>query len=325
MGDILIIAELFEGKVRKSTLNSITFAKEAAGFLKNNFDILALGKNIGEAAQELSQYGAKKVYVADDPMFENYICENYADTIAKIVKEKGYQIVATTATAFGKDFIPRVAAKLDAGIASDITKIVFENNKILYQRPMYAGNVIAYLEIETPIHAVTIRQANFEAAAKTGSSSQIENVSKGVQFSGKKEFAGFEKVVSARPDLTEARVVVAGGRGLKSAEGFKNYIEPLADLLGAAIGATRAAVDGGFVPNDLQVGQTGKIVAPELYFAIGISGALQHLAGMKGSKVIVAINKDNEAPILQIADYGLVADLFKAVPELVEELKKFKN
>lgn len=324
MENILVIAELFEGKVRKPTLSAITFAKMVATHLNSNFDVIVLGKGIQQAVEELKRFGATKVYVGDDSYFENYLCEKFAPTIVKVVKEGGYKFVVATADVFGKELIPRIAAKLDAGIASDIIDVVFENSKVLYKRPLFAGNVIGVVELKTNIHAVSVRQANFEPAKATDSDSQVVKIEPVIE-EYRKEFVKFDKVVSERPELTEARIVVSGGRGVKDREGYKEYVEKLADLLGAATGATRALVDAGVVPNDLQVGQTGKVVAPDLYIAIGLSGALQHVAGMKGSKVIVAINKDEEAPIFQVADYGIVADLRKAVPELIEEIKKIKS
>jgi electron transfer flavoprotein alpha subunit len=321
MGNVLVVAELFEGKVRKSTLSAITFGAQAAEALGSSYSILALGQGIDEAAQELAQYGAEKVLKADADSLANYYCEAYAPTVAKVAEEGDFQVVTAPASNYGKDLMPRVAQRLSAGMASDIAGVSHEDDKLVYQRPVYAGNVVAYMQVETEVEVVTVRQTEFDAAATTGSASDVEDVDVEDASVEGKELAGFEKVQSARPDLTEARVVVSGGRGLKNADNFK-MLEQLTDLFQGALGATRAAVDAGFVPNDLQVGQTGKIVAPELYIAVGLSGALQHLAGMKGSKVIVAVNKDEEAPIFSIADYGLVADLFQVVPEMIEELKK---
>ena len=321
MGNVLIVAELFESKVRKSTLSAITFAREAAGFLGGNYSILALGASIDAAANELAGFGAEKVLVADDTSLAGYFCEAYAPTVSKVAADGGYEVVVATASNFGKDLMPRVAARLAAGMATDIAGVSHEGGKLVYKRPTYAGNVTAYMQVETPVQVVSVRQTEFDAAAPSGNASPVEKVGIEPCSVTGKTLSGFEKVVSARPDLTEARVVVSGGRGLKNADNFK-MLEQLTDLLGGALGATRAAVDAGFVPNDLQVGQTGKIVAPELYVAVGLSGALQHLAGMKGSKTIVAINKDDEAPIFTVADYGLVADLFQVVPAMIEDLKK---
>jgi electron transfer flavoprotein alpha subunit len=234
--------------------------------------------------------------------------------------------VTATAGTTGKDLMPRVAAKLEAGVASDIASVSIEGDKLVYRRPMYAGNVFGYATVESPIQVVTVRQTEFEPAEETGGASPIEDVEVVEDPAAQRvEFVSLESQKSERPDLTEADIVVSGGRALKSAENFKTILEPLVDALGAAMGASRAACDAGYVPNDLQVGQTGKVVAPKLYIAVGISGAIQHLAGMKGSKTIVAINKDKEAPIAQVADYFLVADLFEAVPALTAEIKKLKG
>ncbi|HEY5373989.1 MAG TPA: electron transfer flavoprotein subunit alpha/FixB family protein, partial [Polyangiaceae bacterium] len=235
---------------------------------------------------------------------------------------KAFGLVVATATSFGKDLLPRVAARLDAAYAGDCSGVAAEGGKLVYKRPMFAGNAFGYCTLSTPIQVATARQSEFTAAAESGGSSPIESVAKTAPSAaaGRVEFVSLEAVKSARPELTEASVVVSGGRALK--DKFMEVLEPLADALGAALGASRAAVDAGYAPGDFQVGQTGKIVAPKLYVAVGISGAIQHIAGMKGSKVIVAINKDPEAPIFQLADYGLVADLFTAVPALVTELKK---
>ncbi|MBN2358742.1 MAG: electron transfer flavoprotein subunit alpha/FixB family protein, partial [Deltaproteobacteria bacterium] len=235
-----------------------------------------------------------------------------------IAKASGASHVVACATTTGKDTLPRVAARLDAGMASDISGVVDGKT---YRRPMWAGSVIGVVEIATPVQVLTVRGTEFAPAAPVAGAAAVETFAADPGTS-RMRFVRFDATKSERPDLAEARVVISGGRGLKGPEGFKEMIEPLADLFGAAIGATRAVVDAGWAPNDLQVGQTGKVVAPDLYLAIGLSGAIQHVAGMKGSKVIVAINKDEEAPIFGVADYGLVADLFKAVPELVEEIKK---
>jgi electron transfer flavoprotein alpha subunit len=278
-----------------------------------------LGQGVDALAADLTEYGID-VLVVDTAALAHYVADAYATAITDIVTQKGVEIVVATATAFGKDLLPRVAARLDAGMAPDITGIVDAKT---FQRPMWAGNLIATILIESSPRVVAVRSTAFDAAAKGGAKGAIEKLSPAV--SGTTKFVSFNETKSDRPVLTEASIVCSGGRGLKNGENFTVYLEPLCDALGAAMGASRAAVDAGFVPNDLQVGQTGKVVAPTLYIAVGISGAIQHLAGMKDSKVIVAINKDAEAPIFQVADYGLVADLFKAVPELTEEIKKLKS
>ncbi len=318
MGNVLVVAELFEGNVRKSTLSAITFAKTAAEILDGSYSILALGSGIDDAVGELAKYGAETVYKADDESLESYICETYAPTVVKVADD--FDVVVSPASAFGKDLMPRVAQGLEAGVASDITGVEEGDDGLVYQRPMFAGNVVAFMQVEADKAVVTVRQTDFDAAESDDSESDVEDVDVEESSVEGKTLENFAKVVSARPDLAEARVVVSGGRGLKSAENFK-MLEELTDLMGGALGATRAAVDAGFVPNDLQVGQTGKIVAPDLYIAVGLSGALQHLAGMKSSKVIVAINKDEEAPIFAISDYGLVTDLFNVVPDMIESIK----
>jgi electron transfer flavoprotein alpha subunit len=321
MSDALVIAELSEdGKVKKSTLSAITFAQRALPALGGTFSILVLGANVKAAAAELTGYGAAKVLVSEDAAFGQYTAEQFTPTVAAVGKAFG--LLVATATTFGKDLMPRVAARLDAGYAGDCAGVANEGGKVLYKRPMFAGNAFGYCTLSTPIQVATARQSEFDAASASGGASPIEAVAKTAPSAAasRVEFISLEAVKSERPELTEASVVVSGGRALK--EKFFEVLEPLANALGAALGASRAAVDAGYAPGDFQVGQTGKIVAPRLYVAVGISGAIQHIAGMKGSKVIVAINKDPEAPIFQLADYGLVADLFQAVPALVTELKK---
>ncbi|HEX2670063.1 MAG TPA: electron transfer flavoprotein subunit alpha/FixB family protein [Polyangiaceae bacterium] len=321
MSDALVIAELSEdGKLKKSTLSAITFAQRALPALGGTFSILVLGANATTAAAELSGYGAAKVLSASDASFAQYTAEQFTATVAAVGKNFG--LIVATATSFGKDLLPRVAARLDAAYAGDCAGVSVEGGKLVYKRPMFAGNAYGYCTLNTPIQVATVRQSEVDPASPSGGSSPVEAVTKAAlpAAAARVEFVSLEAVKSARPELGEAKVIVSGGRALK--EKFNEVLEPLADALGAALGASRAAVDAGYAPGDYQVGQTGKIVAPQLYFAIGISGAIQHIAGMKGSKVIVAINKDAEAPIFQLADYGLVADLFTAVPALVTELKK---
>ena len=318
MANVLVVAELLEGNARKTTLCAVTAAKEIAEGTGGSFDILAIGEGAGAAAEELAGYGAGKVLKAEIP--GGYTCEKYAATAAEV--GKGYDVVVACASTYGKDLLPSVAAKLDAGVASDISGVNVDGGKLSYSRPMYAGNVTGTVEITSDKQVVTVRQSEFDAAEASGGTSPIEDVAVVANpVADKVEFIGVEVVKSERPELTEADIVVSGGRALKSAENFSSVVEPLVDALGAAMGASRAACDAGYVAPELQVGQTGKVVAPKLYVAIGISGAIQHLAGMKGSKTIVAINKDKEAPIAQVADYFLVADLFDVVPELTEAVK----
>ncbi|MEZ4287342.1 MAG: electron transfer flavoprotein subunit alpha/FixB family protein [Polyangiales bacterium] len=321
MTDVLVVAELLEGKSRKTTLSAVTAAKQIASGTGGAFDILAIGAGAAAAADELKGFGARKVLKTE--IAGGYVCENYAATVAAAATN--YGVVVACGSAYGKDLLPRVAAKIGAGVATDVSKIAIDGGKIIYTRPMYAGNVIGTVEITTPVQVITVRQTDFEAAAASGGASAVEDFAQVADpAAGKVQFVSLEVVKSERPDLAEAEIVVSGGRALKSAENFEKVIEPLVDALGAAMGASRAACDAGYVSPELQVGQTGKVVAPKLYIAIGISGAIQHLAGMKGSKTIVAINKDKEAPIAQVADYFLVADLFNVVPELTDAVKKLK-
>lgn len=318
MANVLVVAELLEGEARKTTLCAVTAAKQIADGTSGSFDIVSIGEGAGAAADELKGYGAGKVLKAE--IEGGYTCEKYAATVAEVGKD--YDILVACASTYGKDLMPRVAAKLEAGVASDISAINIDGGKLSYTRPMYAGNVFGTVEITSDKQVVTVRQSEFDAAEASGGESPIEDVAvQSDPAADKVEFLGIEVVKSERPELTEADIVVSGGRALKSSENFTNVIEPLVDALGAAMGASRAACDAGYVAPELQVGQTGKVVAPKLYIAIGISGAIQHLAGMKGSKTIVAINKDKEAPIAQVADYFLVSDLFDAVPQLTEAVK----
>ena len=322
MADVLVVAEIGDGKLKKTTHSAVTFAKDAAAALGGAFHLLVIGQGASSAADEAAKLGAAKVLVADDASLATYTAERYAPTVAEV--GKGYAVIVGTASAFGKDLLPRVAAKLSAGYAGDISAVITEGGKLSYKRPMFAGNAYGIAVVTTPIHVVSVRQSEFSPAEASSSVSPIEKVavSPASNAAARVEFVSLESVKSERPELGEARVIVAGGRALK--ERFKEILDPLADTLGAAVGASRAACDAGYAASDLQVGQTGKVVAPSLYFAVGISGAIQHLAGMKGSKVIVAINKDGEAPIFQVADYGLVADLFTAVPELVKAIQAAK-
>jgi electron transfer flavoprotein alpha subunit len=321
MANVLVVAELAEdGKLKKSTLSAITFARQALPAVGGSLNILVLGASTAAAAAELAGFGAAKIITVEDASLAKYTAEHYAPSV--VAAAQGMSLVVATATSYGKDLLPRVAARLDAAYAGDCSGVAADGGKLVYKRPMFAGNAFGYCTLETPIQVATVRQSEFTPAEPSGGSSPIEQVAKAPVggAAARVEYVGLEAVKSARPELAEAKVVVSGGRALK--EKFFEVMEPLADAVGAAIGASRAAVDAGYAPGDFQVGQTGKIVAPQLYIAVGISGAIQHIAGMKSSKVIVAINKDAEAPIFQIADYGLVADLFQAVPALTAELKK---
>jgi|PlaIllAssembly_1097288.scaffolds.fasta_scaffold131192_2 electron transfer flavoprotein alpha subunit len=321
MGNVLIIAEQSGGHLKKATLHAISAGQAIAGRTGGKVHVALLGKGVGALATELAGYGVT-VHAADAAGLEHYLAEAFAPVVAELAKASGATYVGAAATAFGKDLVPRVAARLGAATATEVLGFGGAGPAVTFHRPMWAGNVLAEVDLATPVKAFTIRPTEFPAAQK-GAAGEVKAAAAAVDLAALPvRFVEFKEVKSERPELTEARIVVSGGRGTKG--DFKE-LEGLADDLGAALGATRAAVDAGWVPNDLQVGQTGKVVAPELYIAAGISGAIQHLAGMKGSKVIVAINKDPEAPIFQLADYGLVADLFKAVPELREKIKAGKG
>lgn len=305
----LVIAEHDNASLKGSTLNTVSAAAQCGG----EVHVLVAGHDAGAAAKAAAQIaGVSKVLLADAPQFADGLAENIAEQVLALAA--GYSHILAPATAYGKNILPRVAAKLDVGQISEITKVDAPDT---FERPIYAGNAIATVQSSEAIKVLTVRTTGFDAAAG-GGSAQVEAVA-AVDGLGKSEFVSRELVKSERPELTAAKVIVSGGRGMGSGANFK-ILEPLADRLGAAMGASRAAVDAGFVPNDWQVGQTGKIVAPQLYIAVGISGAIQHLAGMKDSKVIVAINKDPEAPIFSVADYGIVGDLFEVVPQLVAAL-----
>ncbi|MCP4499101.1 MAG: electron transfer flavoprotein subunit alpha/FixB family protein [Deltaproteobacteria bacterium] len=315
MATHLIVAEANGDKLLKATLSTITAAKTAGGDLHG----IVLGKGNEALAKELATY-VGKVHHAEHDDLANWNAQAYAKVIADCASSISATHVWGAATAAGKDTFPRVAARLDAAMASDISDVVDEKT---FKRPMWAGNVIGTVELSTAIKIVTVRGTEF-APDEGGASGEV------AAFAAdpgalKMKFISQEVVESERPQLADADVVVAGGRGVKGPEGFTDIIEPMADVLGAAIGASRAVCDAGWCPNDWQVGQTGKVVAPDLYIALGISGAIQHVAGMKGSKTIVAINKDEEAPIFQVADYGLVADLFKVAPELTSKIKEIKG
>ena len=308
----LVIAEHDNKALRRATLHAIT----AAAALGGEIDVLVAGKDAGAVAQQAAKVkGVRKVLHADDAAYAHGLAENLAPLV--VAQAGGYGHVLATATTFGKNLMPRVAALLDVAQISDISQVVSPDT---FVRPTYAGNAMATVQSLDQKRVITVRATAFEPAAAEGGAGAVESIgSKG--DAGKSRFVKAELAQSGRPELTSARIIVSGGRGMQSGDNFK-LIEAVADRLGAGVGASRAAVDAGFVPNDYQVGQTGKVVAPDLYIAVGISGAIQHLAGMKDSKVIAAINKDAEAPIFQVADYGLVADLFKALPELAAELDK---
>ncbi len=307
---VLVYAEHDNATLKAATLNVVT----AALAIDSDVTVLVAGSGCGAAAEEAAKVaGVTKVLVADNAAYEHQLAENIAELVVELGKDFGHILAPATTT--GKNFLPRVAALLDVQMISEITGVEGADT---FLRPIYAGNAIATVQSADAIKVMTVRGTAFDAAATEGGSAAVESTDV-AKDAGVSSFVGEEIAKSDRPELTAAKIIISGGRGMQNGDNFK-MLEAVADKLGAGVGASRAAVDAGFVPNDMQVGQTGKIVAPDLYIAVGISGAIQHLAGMKDSKVIVAINKDEEAPIFQVADYGLVADLFEAVPELEKAL-----
>lgn len=307
----LVIAEHDNQSIKAATLNTVTAAAQTGG----DVHVLVAGSNAAAAAAAAAKIaGVSKVLLADAPHFADGLAENVAEQVLAVASD--YSHILAPATAYGKNILPRVAAKLDVAQLSDITRV---DGPDTFERPIYAGNAIAIVKSSDKVKVITVRGTAFDPAAREGGSASVDNVPAAAD-AGVSQFVSREVTKSDRPELTAAKIIVSGGRGVGSGDNYTKVLTPLADKLGAALGASRAAVDAGFVPNDYQVGQTGKIVAPQLYIAVGISGAIQHLAGMKDSKVIVAINKDAEAPIFSVADYGLVGDLNTVVPELVAAL-----
>ena len=312
---VLLIAEHDNTKLKPFTLNAIT----AASKIDAEVHVLVAGSNCENVSKEIANIPlVKKVLLCDSPNYQNYLPENLAPLVKKTSDK--YDHIVASANTFGKNFMPRVAAALDVSQVSDVIKI---NGPDTFVRPIYAGNAFATVKSNDKKKCVTIRPTSFDPAEKSGGSAQIEKVEP-IEIPNNSKFIKREETKSERPELGTARIVISGGRGLESGENFK-LINDIADKLNAAVGASRAAVDAGYISNDHQVGQTGKVVVPDLYIAVGISGAIQHLAGMKESKIIVAINKDGEAPIFSVADYGLEADLFEAVPQFIEELNKLNT
>lgn len=319
---VLIVAEQQpDGHLRKATLNALAAGQSLASQVGATLHIALISANPTALAEELKPYGAQAIHTVAGPQFEHYVAEIHAPVISALAQSLSADYVGMASTAMGKDLVPRVAARLKAAAATDVMGFKGSGAELTFIRPMWAGSVIAEVKLTTPVKLFSVRASEFPAATPGQGSAEIKSFAAPAAEPVKTKFIEFKEVKSARPELTEARVVVSGGRGTKG--DFKE-IEALADELGAAVGASRAVCDAGWVPNDLQVGQTGKVVAPQLYIAAGISGAIQHLAGMKSSKTIVAVNKDPEAPIFQVADYGVVADLFKVLPELREALNKGK-
>jgi electron transfer flavoprotein alpha subunit len=324
MGKVLLYIQHDSGRVLKGTLIALSAARELKAAWRGTEVVgVALGAGASAAAQEMSAYGLTAVKWSEDPLFAQYRAEPYGRAIALAARELGADTVVGLASSTGKDVLPRVAVMLDGAQASDIIGI---NSDGSLKRPMYAGNIIADVEILSPVRVVSVRGTAFAVAVKEGPQGTVSalDIKGDAELHEQPRFGqivSYEQSKADRPELSDAEIVVSGGRALGSADNFEKVIYPLADALKAAVGASRAAVDSGYAPNDWQVGQTGKVVAPNLYLAVGISGAIQHLAGMKDSKVIVAINKDPDAPIFEVADYGLVADLFQVVPELVAAVK----
>lgn len=326
MGKILVIAEHGQGVVRKATLTTLQMARDLAALTGATIDIAVLGHNVGGVAAALTGHGAGAVHLADHPELQHPLAATWAKVIADIAGASGASVVAMSASTTGKDVLPRVAARLGVGMASDVVAVVKTSEGVGFRRPLWAGALLADVVVAGERACVTARGSAFDAAEASGGSSPVQAFAAAPGLAASRtRFVSFDATASDRPALDEADRVVAGGRGLKSADGFRQVVEPLADALGAAVGASRAAVDDGYAPNDYQIGQTGKVVAPQLYVAVAISGAIQHLAGMKNSKVIVAINTRDDEPIHKIADYWLKADAFAAVPELAAKLQARKG
>ena len=323
MANILVVAEHDNDQLKQATLSAVAFAHKVVAQAGGSFDILLIGENVGGTAELLRPHGASSVLVADHAQLRHPVGDKYAQVIADVATQRGATMVVGAASTFSKDILPRAAALLDAGMLSDVIDVRMAGDDFIFKRVMFAGNVIATVKLDGAVKFLTVRATAFAHSPKRTESSPVL----GVPVDAGKlpafiEYGGREAKESSRPDSTEARVVVSGGRAIKNAEDFERLIGGLADALGGAVGSSRALVDAGVTPNSLQVGQTGKVVAPDLYIAVGISGAIQHLAGMKDTKVIVAINKDLDAPIFEVADFGLVGDAYQVVPELVEKLKK---
>lgn len=323
MSNIIVIAEHKNGQIKKASLAAARCAKEVSEALGGTpWHMLVIGHQVAPVAEEAARYGPATVYMVDDEALAHPLAETYTPLVAEVAREMSASFICAAASSFSRDLLPRVTARLGAGMVSEVLGVWSEDGALRFRRPMWAGSVIATVSLSSEVKVATVRPTAFDPLEPAGEPSKVVALPIEVDTSqSKTSFISVEEHETDRPDLTEARIVVSGGRGMKGQEGVK-LVGALADALGAAVGSSRAAVDAGWTPNDWQVGQTGKIVAPDLYIACGISGAIQHLCGMKDSKVIVAINKDPEASIFSIADYGLVGDLFQAIPEMMEELKK---
>lgn len=323
MSGIVVYLQSENGVLTKSALVALSAAQRLASVAGvSSIEGICLGSSAQMAANSAAGFGVSKVYFVDSPAVAQFRATTFAQAVLSVMQKTAARFFVAPGGSVAKDFAPRVAAALDAAQASDIIAV---NDDGSYKRPMYAGNVLADVKLNSAIHIITVRTTAFSPAIAAGASAVVEPLDVTFDESLAGEVVSVDRASSGRPELGDAAVVVSGGRAMQSAENFEKYIYPLADAFGAAVGASRAAVDSGYAPNDWQVGQTGKVVAPQLYVAVGISGAIQHLAGMKDSKVIAAINKDPDAPIFEVADFGLVADLFQAVPELTEAVKKAKQ
>jgi len=319
MADTIVLIELDRQQVKRPSLHAITLARQLGG----DYALLVLGSGLGEVAASLTGYGASAVIVADDPALAEPLADRYAAVIAEVVRKNSAKNLVGSSSTFSKDILPRAAALLDAPMVTDVLALEEVDGATVYRRPINAGSMLATVKVEADLRVLTARATAFEAPEATDVSCPVERFSVDASsLPNGMQFVSREQRVSDRPDLAEARVVVSGGRPLNDSETFERLIGGLADSLGGAVGATRAAVDSGMVPNDYQIGQTGKVVAPELYIAVGVSGAIQHLAGIKDSRIIVAINKDPDAPIFQMATYGLVGDLHQIVPQLIESIRQ---
>jgi electron transfer flavoprotein alpha subunit len=323
MANILVIAEHDEGQLKLPTLSAVAFAQRVIADGGGSFDVLIIGEHVGAAAEPLGNHGASSVLVADHALLKYPLADKYAQVIAGVAKQRGSALVVGAASTFAKDILPRAAALLDAGMLSDVVDVRRDGDDFIFKRVLFAGNAIATVKLDGAVKFLTVRPAAFATPAKGPEASPMVGVAVDADtLPAFIAYDGREAKVAGRPDSTEARVVVSGGRAIRNTEDFERLIGGLADALGGAVGSSRALVDSGITPNSLQVGQTGKIVAPDLYIAVGISGAIQHLAGIKDAKVIVAINKDPDAPIFEVADFGLVGDAYQVVPELIGKLKK---
>lgn len=322
MQHLLVIAQNARGILKPTTGTAAGFAQKICAATGGTFDILVLGSGVQAAAAAAAYWGAAQVLVADSPALAEPLADRYAHVIAEVAQARNATLVVATSSTFSKDILPRAAGLLDAGMVSDVLGVQVEGGELLYRRPMFAGNAVATVKLGGPIQVATVRGAAFVPTTTGDAPSNITPVTiNAAALPSLIKFIGREERATSRPDPTEARIVVSGGRALKNADDFERLIGGLADMLGGAVGSSRALVDSGITPNSLQIGQTGKVVAPDLYLAVGISGAIQHLAGMKDTKVIAAINKDGDAPIFEVADYGLVADAYEAVPELIAKLR----